>query len=120
MLFFYFQDIKDFPNLIRKPEIDLLVFGQAVQSASQKQLSESAASLLNMKPRPGVFFKYLTTLNVASQCDLLGPYINSLRICTIMLMSGLVVVKYNNFPIILWYPVICTSNASSLFPVHSS
>ena len=48
--FLHFQEIKESPKKIQKPKMDLLVSGQAAQSASQYALSFNSESAERNKP----------------------------------------------------------------------
>lgn len=64
--FLDFQDIRESPYLTRKPVIDLLVFEDAAQLASQYSISLFYFLLLINIPIAGCLLMYLTILSVAS------------------------------------------------------
>lgn len=58
--FFDFQLIKDLPNCMQKPLIDLLVSEQLAQSLSEYAINPKFWSGANSKPCPGACFRYLS------------------------------------------------------------
>lgn len=96
------------------PVTNLRLFGHEAQSESQYPVSfVTPVPLISITPSPEDFLIYLTTLSAASQCETLGFCMNLLRTWTLKQILGLVIVKYNNLPISLWYAVISSNSASS-------
>lgn len=99
--FFVFHYIKEFSSLIQYPVTDLLVMGQVPQTESQYDVKRRSLCDASIIPGPVVAFKYLSTLTVASICDLLGSCMNWLNVWTTKQMSGFVTVRYIRRPISL-------------------
>ena len=65
--FFDFQEINESPNLTKKPDTDLFVFGHDAQSESQYTTIVLDLLLLIKIPKPGCLLTYLIILIAASQ-----------------------------------------------------
>jgi hypothetical protein len=90
---------------VQKPIVDFL----------SKLPAQSALVLLFLIqiPFPRQLFKYLNILLMASKWEVLGVCMNLLTWLTANDKSGLVTVKYINFPTSFWYRLISSRSSSS-------
>ena len=112
--FLDFHEIKETPRKTQNPVTDLLVLGQEAQSTSAKAFKCKSNLLEKNRPCPSVPLRYCRTLLATCKCGSLGGALNWLNLCHAKVISGLIIVRYNNLPINLLYEL----GSFNSFPSH--